>query len=434
MTNRLFNRSYVIGKILHQSVLKESFDVRAIYSKERRKIMGKIFLKGFFLWAMVFCLSLFFGISMSSAKDKIVIGVIVGLSGWGADIGAAAKEGVGLAVEEINKKGGVLGKQVEVIFRDDQSNPTAGITAVRELIYVQKVDVVIGPTYTTVAFAILPIINEAKTLHLTLGTGTAIVDPEKNPYTFRTNFYSKIEAEMVVDYAIQRKKFKKLAIFHDSSAYGKSGLAELIPLLQKEEVTPVLVESYNIGDKDMTGQLLKIKNAQPEAILAWGLGPDFAVVAKNMVTLGMDLPVYGSSGLNQLAIQQLAKDAGRNFLGVLLKSFTLNDRNPLPPSSKRYMDEVTRRYGVNRISNLPQSGVWYDSVYVYAKAVEMAKSTETEKVKATIEKSGFSYKGLNADFIYGPKDHEGVELKDLTLAYSAGMIPEGAFRRPNDLN
>jgi branched-chain amino acid transport system substrate-binding protein len=396
--------------------------------------MKKIFLKDFSYLLLVICLTLLFGLPTSSAKekDKILIGVVEGLTGWSQDLGASAKEGINLAVEEVNKKGGILGKTVDVIFRDHESNPTKGITVVRELIFKDKVDVIIGPTYTNVNFAILPVINEAKIVHLTLGTGTFIVNPEKNPYTFRFNFYSKIEAERVVDYALNKKKFDQIAIFSDASAYGKAGLAELTPLLRGKGINPVAVESYNVGDKDMTGQLLKIKNAGAKAIITWGLGPDIAIMVKNMLTLGMDLPVYGGAGLNQRAFQILAGDAGKNVLGVVIKHFTFNNKNPLPDKSKRFMDELTKRYGLNRSSFLPTSAQFYDTVYVYAKAVGMAQSTQTEKVKASLEK--LSYEGLTSNFVFTPKDHEGVEIKELTLGYSAGMIPEGALSRPEDID
>ncbi len=383
---------------------------------------------------LLFCLAVCLTCTVASAKerDNILIGVVVGSSGWSQDLGAAAKEGITLATEEINKKGGLLGKRVDVIFRDDESNPTKGINSMKELIHTKGVDAIIGPAYTTVAFAIVPVINDAKIPCLTMGTGTAIVNTEKNPYVFRTNFYTRIEAEAVVDYALNTRKFQQIAILHDSSAYGKSGLAELLPLLEKMGVTPAAVESYNWGDKDMTGQLLKIKNTGAQCILAWGMGPDFAIAAKNMVTLGMDIPSFGGAGLNQRAFEKLTGDAGRNVLGVVIKAFTFNNKSSLGDRQKKYMDEISKRYGLNRNSFLPQSAQWYDTMYVYASAVEIAKSTDRGKVKEALEK--VKYKGLTADFTFSPKDHEGVDTKDLTLGYSAGMIPEGALRRPDDID
>ncbi len=373
-----------------------------------------------------------FNLPSGQADDTIRLGVVTGLTGWGADLGASAKEGINLAIEEINSGGGLLGRKVEVIYRDDESKPPKGVVAVRDLIYAQKADVILGPSFTTVNFAMLPVINEAKILHLTLGTGTAIVNPQKNPYTFRSNFYSKIEAQAAINYAVKKKGHTKLAILHDSSAYGKSGLAELLPQLTQEGLTPLTTETYNIADKNMTGQLLKIRQTDATAILAWGLGPDLAVVAKNMHTLGMDIPVYGGSGSNSRFFKQLAGDVGGNFLGALTKSFTFNNTNPLPEEANRFMQAVIKRHGLNRSSILSNSAHSYDAVYIYAAAVKAAGSADKEKVKAALEQ--LRYRGIAAENVFSTTDHEALESKHMTMAYSAGWIPEGSFRRPDDIN
>ena len=394
--------------------------------------MKKASIQHVILFALIFLSVLLTSLTPSFASDPIRIGILTELTGYGADLGAAAKEGVNLAVEEINRNGGLLGRKVAAIFRDDESKPPKGIVAVRELIYAKKVEVVLGPTFTTVNFAILPVINEAKIINLTLATGTAIINLKNNPYTFRTNFYSKIEAETVIDYAIGQKGYRKVAIIHDSSGYGKAGLAELVPQLKNKGITPLTIQTYNIGDKNMTGQLLKIKQTGAEAILAWGLSPDMAAVAKNMNTLGLDLPVFGGSGLTSRFFKQLAGDTGKNFLGSMIKSFTFNKNNPMPKDASRYRDEMTKRHGLNRESSLSNSGAWYDTVYVYARAVEAAGSTDREKVKAALE--NLRYKGVTGDIAFSPTDHEALEAKDLTLVYCTARFPEGQFSRPDDLD
>ena len=394
--------------------------------------MKKRSFRRLFVPAWVFGFALLSFSTPAWSDDTIKIGVVVGLTGWGADLGASAKEGMSLALEEINNSGGVLGKKLEAVFRDDETNPPKGIVVTRELIYAQNVDVIFGPAFTTVNFAILPVIREAKMLHLSFGTGTAIVNLEKSPYTFRMKYSSRVEAEAVVNYAVKAKGHRKVAIFHNSTAYGKAGQAELLPLLKQEGITPITVQSHNAGDKDMTGQLLNIKKSGATAILGWGFTPDFAVVAKNMQTLGMDLPVFGSAGLTSYFFKDMVGDAGGNFFGVTVKKFSFNKKNPLPPDSKAFMDELTRRYGLNRKSALNNSCSWYDAVYVYARAVEAAESTDKQKVKAALEK--MSYKGISGEIVFTPEDHEALTANDMTLAYCAGLTPEGALRRPDDID
>ncbi len=382
--------------------------------------------------SLVFCLVLFASLRPAAANEPIKIGVIVGLTGWGADLGVSAKEGMGLALEEINSSGGVLGKKLEVIFRDDETNPPKGVVVARELIYAQKVDVIFGPAFTTVNFAILPVIKEAKILHLTFGTGTAIVNLQKNPDTFRMKYSSKVEAEAALNYAVKKHGHRKVAIFHNSTAYGKAGLSELLPLLKQESITPLSVQTHNAGDKDMTGQLLTIKRSGATAILGWGFTPDFAIVAKNMQTLGMDLPVYGSAGLTSYFFKDMVGDAGKNFFGAMVKNFTFNQKYPMPTDAKKFMDELTRRYGLNRKSALNNSCSWYDAVYVYARAVQAAQSTEKEKVKAAMEK--IKHAGISGQIVFSPRDHEALTAEDMTMAYCKGITPGGSFRRPEDID
>ena len=99
--------------------------------------------------------------------------------------------------------------------------------------------------------------------------------------------------------------------------------------------------------------------------------------------------------------------------------------------AKRYMDEMVKRHGLNRESTLSNSGAWYDTVYVYAKAVQAAGSTEREKVKAALE--NLTFKGLTGEMKFSPTDHEALEAKDMTLVYCTSRYPEGHFRRPDDL-
>ena len=394
--------------------------------------MKKLSLRYFFVLAWACGLALFSISTTVCADDTIKIGVVVGLTGWGADLGTSAKEGMTLALEEINANGGVLGRKLEAVFRDDETNPPKGVVVTRELIYAQNVDVIFGPAFTTVNFAILPVIREAGILHLSFGTGTAIVNLEKNPYTFRMKYSSKVEAEAVVNYAVKAKGHRKVAIFHNSTAYGKAGLAELLPFLKREGVTPVTVQSHNAGDKDMTGQLLNIKKSGATAILAWGFTPDFAVVAKNMQTLGMDIPVYGSAGLTSYFFKDMVGDAGKNFFGVTVKKFSFNNNHPMPADAKAFMDELTKRHGLYRKSALNNSCSWYDAVYVYARAVEAAGSTDKQKVRAAMEQ--MRHKGISAEIVFTPQDHEAMTAEDMTMAYCTGHTPEGSLRRPDDID
>src|SRR3990170_36807 len=134
----------------------------------------------------------------AQGQDKVVIGVSNCLSGGGADMGLGGRIGAGIAVDEINAAGGIDGKKIELIYRDDESTPAKGVSAVNELMFKQGVKVIMGANLTHVGNAVNKIINDQKVIFITIGVGKILVDPLKYPYTFRLNFPTDKEFMVLV--------------------------------------------------------------------------------------------------------------------------------------------------------------------------------------------------------------------------------------------
>ena len=122
---------------------------------------------------------------------------------------------------------------------------------------------------------------------------TQFKDQPEN-YIFRNAAHDSIQAPMIVEEAITRRGFKKIAILADSTNYGQLGRADLEKALEAKGIKPVAVEKFNIKDVDMTAQLLKAKEAGAEAVLTYGIGPELAQIANGMTKLGWKVPMVGS--------------------------------------------------------------------------------------------------------------------------------------------
>ena len=209
------------------------------------------------------------------AADPIKIGVQGPFTGGSSSMGVSMRDGVRMATDEINKAGGVLGRQLLLIERDDEAKNERGVQIAQELINKEKVAVTVGYINTGVALASQRFYQEAKIPVMNnVATGSLIThqfDDQPENYIFRNAAHDSIQAPMVVEEAITRRGYKKVAILADSTNYGQLGREDLEKALALKGIKAVAVEKFNIKDVDMTPQLLKAKEAGAEAVLTYGI-------------------------------------------------------------------------------------------------------------------------------------------------------------------
>ena len=241
-------------------------------------------------------LSVLAGLMMAAglafAADPIKLGVSGPFTGGSSSMGVSMRDGVRLATEEINKAGGVLGRKLQLVERDDEAKNERGVQIAQELINKEKVIATLGFINTGVALASQRFYQEAKIPVMNnVATGSIVTQQFKAPefpdnYIFRNAAHDNIQAPMIVEEAITRRNFKKVAILADSTNYGQLGREDLERALGAKNIKPVAVEKFNIKDVDMTPQLLKAKEAGAEVILTYGIGPELAQIANGMTKLG----------------------------------------------------------------------------------------------------------------------------------------------------
>jgi branched-chain amino acid transport system substrate-binding protein len=207
---------------------------------------------------------------------------------------------------------------------------------------------------------------------------------------FRFAAHDGIQAAMVVEEAIN-EKFTKVAILHDSTNYGASGRDDLVDQIKKQgnKLNVVATEKFNIGDKDMTAQLLKAKANGAQAILIWGIGPELAAVANGMAKIDFKVPLIGGW---TLSMSNYIDNAGKNADGTLMPQTFIED--PINAKVKHFINSYHKTYNVTRIPSPVSAAQGYDAVLIFAEAVKQANSTDTHKIKDALEDLKTPVKGV----------------------------------------
>ncbi|MDL2353659.1 MAG: ABC transporter substrate-binding protein [Pseudomonadota bacterium] len=364
------------------------------------------------------------GFSMAGmAAEPIKIGVAGPFTGGSAPMGVSMRDGVKLAVAEINAKGGVLGRQLQIVERDDEAKNERGVQIAQELINKEKVAATVGYINTGVALASQRFYQEAKIPVMNnVATGSIITQQfakEPENYIFRNSANDSIQSAMIVEEAITRRKFKKVAILADSTNYGQLGREDLEKALEKKGIKAVATEKYNLKDVDMTSQLLKAKQAGAEAVLTYGIGPELAQIANGMEKLGWKVPLIGSW---TLSMGNFIDNAGKNGDGTRMPQTFIQDATT--PKRKAFIDAYVKAYNPpnGRMPSPVSAAQGYDSIYLLAAAIKQAGSTDGPKVKAALENLSEKVEGVVTTYSkpYSKDDHEAIDFNNTVFGEVKG--------------
>ena len=349
------------------------------------------------------------------AADPIKVGVSGPFTGGSAPMGVSMRDGVKLAVTEINAKGGVMGRQIVIVERDDEAKNERGVQIAQELINKEKVVATLGFINTGVSLASQRFYQEAKIPVMNnVATGSLVtkqfVAPEfADNYIFRNSAHDKIQSAMIVDEAIVKRKFSKVAILADSTNYGQLGMQDLVKALEKKSITAVAIEKFNIKDVDMTAQLLKAKEAGAQAVLTYAIGPELAQIANGMEKLGWKVPMIGSW---TLSMGNFIDNAGKNGDGATMPQTFIQEGNT--PKRKAFIEAYIKAYkpANNRIPSPVSAAQGYDSVYLLAAAIKQAGTTDGVKVREALENLKEKIDGIVAvyDKPFSKDDHEAIKM------------------------
>ena len=352
-------------------------------------------------------------------QRELLLGIVNPLTGPGADLGVSAQQAIDPVLDQVNKAGGIGGMRVRAIYRDDQSNPRTGVQVVTELLQRERVHLIMGANLTHVAFALAPVINQAKIPFFTMATGDAVVDPEKFPYTFRINTPNSVEAEKLVEHAVKHHNMKAPAFLVDNTAYGQSGDRALRAALSKRGLQPVAVETFGLADTDTSGQFVNLKKANPDVLYVWGLGGPLALVSRSAERAGFTAPVYGGFGMHQEGFIKLGSPSGDKWSATIWRAFT-QGATPAPEGVRNYVTRQMSLYGDKLSGSVNISALWDDALQLTFEAIKRAGSTQGDAVKAAFEETR-QYKGLISTYTFEKSRHDGFDPRDITIAYATNV-------------
>ncbi len=385
------------------------------------------------------CLALAITLSLAAtaqAADTIKIGVSGPFTGGSSSMGVSMRDGVRLAAQDINAKGGVLGRQIELVERDDEAKNERGVQIAQELINREKVVATVGLINTGVTLASTRFYQNASIPAIVnVATGSVVTQQFLPPkyehnYVFRMSAADNIQAPMIAAEAVTKRGFKKVAIMADSTNYGQLGREDMEKALDKLGVKPVVVEKFNIGDVDMTAQLLRAKEAGAEALLTYGIGPELAQLANGMAKLGWKVPLIGSW---TLAMANFIDTARANGDGALMPQTFI--QNPNTPKRKAFIDAYVQTFKPkhDRIESAVSAAQGYDSVLLLAAAIEQAGDTKGAGIRAALENLQKPVEGVIMTYKapYSTTDHETIDGPDLVYM---GEVSKGRviFAHPED--
>lgn len=303
-------------------------------------------------------------------SGEIKIGLIGPFSGPSEDFGIAIERGAQMAVDDINQAGGVNGRQIKLIKRDDQSKPDLGVQAAYDLIQNERVLALFGTVNSAVGIPQAAIVNRLKVPWIIpVATATAIVqDSSALPsFVFRNSMSDGEQAPFVAEYALE-KGYKKMAVLTDTTDYGRGGRTAVLKTLQAAGVKPLLDEKYDVGyNEDQMKPIIRLlKTSGAEVIINWGLGPEAANIRRAQADLDYLVPVISSWGL---AVSSYARLAGNSLANGTLTPQTFLQDQPPTPKGRDFVTRYQNTFNTTILdfpSGLAQS---YDSMHMLLEAM-----------------------------------------------------------------
>lgn len=361
--------------------------------------------------------------SQSGTKEDVVlIGVSGPFSGGSAPMGESMRNGIRLATREINRVGGINGKRIELIERDDQANNETGAKIARELVQL-KVAATIGIVNTGVGMASIDTYQQAKIpLMVAVSTGPALTRKFAHPaadenYIFRVAPTLDMEAKVLVAH-LKRANIGVIAIMADSTAYGDAGLKALKAECEAQQIRVDYEGRFNIGEQDMSPQIRQGKSSAAKALVAWGIGPELAVLAKGKQQLGWKVPLMGSW---TISMRTFIDGAAKTGEGALTTQTFIQDFGSIGKNAFLY--SYKQAYNTDFIASPMSAAQGYDGMHLLANAMRLAGSLDGSKIKNALENLTVRHEGAITNYFrpFSSRDHDAMTQNMILL----GKISEG---------
>jgi branched-chain amino acid transport system substrate-binding protein len=313
-------------------------------------------------------------IGCKQKPNEILIGAIMPITGDAAVYGKNCKQGIELAVEEINSKGGVKGVPLKIIFEDDLLQPKAAVGAFEKLVSIDKVLAVLGPLASSCAMATAPLANQKKIVSFSPGASTPKLT-DAGPYVFRDWQSDALEAVIMAEHAISQG-WNKLAIFYVNNDFGVSLKDYFIKKIEAVGGKILITETFEQGATDFKTQLSKIKESLPGAIYLLSYPQQTPIIINQIKALKIHAQLLGVAAMED---PSLLKIAGKNAEGLQYTvAVPLSDDESV---RKNFLNNYEKKFG-EKPGLISDNG--YDAVYILSKAIEQSKELTGESIQNSL--------------------------------------------------
>lgn len=349
--------------------------------------------------------------STASAQD-IKLGYNGDLSASpSAQSGQAAVLGMEAAIADINAAGGVLGKKLSLITRDDVSQPPKSIQNMSDLVDNEKVVAVFGPTNSGNAMAWKHIANQKKIPVIgNVGSGTDItkpMSPGADNYMFRVSMVDREQVAALMAYVKKNPATKVVGLMAETTGYGQGGLKDMEEIAALQGIKPAAIERFGVGDTDMTSQLSKLKSAGVDTVVIWAQGTPIAQVIRSMEKINYFPLTLTSWAADNITFYDAA---GKTLAEKPLFMRTISETKT--PAQQKLYDRIGSKLKAPGSFSFALHG--YDSVLILAEAMKEAKTTDGAAVRAALEDLKTPVAGLLKTYNhpFSKTDHEALTAKD----------------------
>ena len=363
-----------------------------------------------------------------AAKEPILIGYLPALTGPSSSTGIGINRGIQLAVQEMNAAGGIDGRQIELILRDTQSDPTKAVNGAAELTHGQKVSVVFGPVNSGESLAVVPFLSRANTPQVHPCWVDSLTDPAKYPMCFRNAPTNQQIGAAANRYVVDVLKRKKVAVISDATGYGTASVNAYVPMLKAKGADVVYQGNVDSANPDLTPEILRMRSAGAEAIMPWSVNPGFlSRIINTRGQMDWDVPIVGQTTLGSGQTRALLEKPE-----YWAKVYPNNFRPVCYTPDGKLADRTTaflERLNSAKI-DVSDTLLWwialgYDSPRMIAEAMKNV-GTEPDKIVGYLNKLK-EFPGVYGDISFAPDRHDGYPDEEVVMV-EANSLKNGAFR------
>jgi branched-chain amino acid transport system substrate-binding protein len=363
-----------------------------------------------------------------AAKEPIQVGYLPALTGPSSSTGIGINRGIQLAVDEINAAGGIDGRQLELITRDTQSDPTKAVNGAAELTRGQKVSCVFGPVNSGESLAVVPLLARTNTPQIHPCWVDTLTDPQKYPACFRNAPTNQQIGGAANRYVTEVLKRKKVAVISDTTGYGTASVNAYVPMLKEKGAEVVYQGNVDAANPDLKPELLRMQSAGAEAIMPWSVNAGFlSRIINTRGQMGWDVPIVGQTTLGSGQTQALLEKP--DYWGKVYP----NNFRPVCFSPDGKMTDRTAAF-VDRLKSarieMGDTLLWwialgYDSPRMIGEAMKSV-GTEPDKIVGYLNQLK-NFPGVYGDISFTPDRHNGYPDEQVVMV-EANSLKNGAFK------